>query len=186
MSTEPCCPNNKLAFIYGALLLRLWLAVRAIQTGVEKFAGTKASEQVVPVGGVPNEEGLTAAGAVKYYALENYHGVPAALMKKFEAEPLLSFTLWTFKDPEKSPITLVTVYGWILGPALLLLGLTILLGIASRTSLFLLGLLYISLTFGLILIKQDDGVSWLGIHMILVVMALALAEHNRFGILKKW
>lgn len=172
-STEPCCNSNKLALIYGALLLRLWLAVRAIQTGIEKYAGTKAADQVVTIDGAPNEYGLTAAGSVKTYALENYHGVPEALMAKFQSEPLmLKFAL--------------PLYDKILGPALLLLGVTILLGIASRTSLFLLGLLYISLTWGLILIKQDEGVSWLGIHMILIVMALALAGHNRFAILKKW
>lgn len=172
MSTETGC-NNKLALTYGALLLRVWLAVRAIQTGVEKFAGTKAADQVVTVDGAPNEYGLTAAGSVKNYALENYHGVPEALMKKFQEEPLmLKFAL--------------PLYDKLLGPALLVLGITILLGIASRTSLFLLGLLYVSLTWGLILIKQDEGVSWLGVHMILVVMALALAEHNRFTILKKW
>ncbi len=172
MSTETGC-NNKLALTYGALLLRVWLAVRAIQTGVEKFAGTKAADQVVTVDGAPNEYGLTAAGSVKNYALENYHGVPEALMKKFQEEPLmLKFAL--------------PLYDKLLGPALLLLGITILLGIASRTSLFFLGLLYVSLTWGLILIKQDEGVSWLGVHMILIVMALALAEHNRFTILKKW
>ena len=44
---------------------------------------------------------------------------------------------------------------------------------AYRSSLFVLGLLYISLTWGLILIKQDDGVSWLGVHMILILGALA-------------
>jgi thiosulfate dehydrogenase [quinone] large subunit len=185
-SRESCCPSNKLALIYGSWLLRIWLAVRAIQTGVEKFAGTKSADQIVKVDGAPNEEGLTAAGSLKVYALEHYHGVPEMLVKKFEAEPLLHHVLWTFKDPEKSPITLVTVYGWILGPALIILGLTILLGLAYRTSLFLLGLLYISLTWGLILIKQDDGVSWLGVHMIMIVMALALANHNRIGILKKW
>jgi thiosulfate dehydrogenase (quinone) large subunit len=173
MSTESCCPNNKLALVYGALLLRLWLAVRAIQTGLEKYAGSKSADQVVPVDGVPNEEGLAAVGSSKVYAIEHYHGVPEALMKKFQTEPLmLKFAL--------------PLYDKILGPALLLLGVTILLGIASRTSLFLLGLLYISLTWGLILIKQDEGVSWLGVHMILVVMALMLAEHNRFAILKKW
>jgi thiosulfate dehydrogenase [quinone] large subunit len=173
MTTESCCSTNKLALVYGALLLRVWLAVRAIQTGIEKFAGSKSSDQIVPVDGAPNEYGLTAAGSVKQYALENYHGVPEALMKKFQAEPLmLKFAL--------------PLYDKILGPTLLILGLTILLGIASRTSLFLLGLLYVSLTWGLILIKQDEGVSWLGVHMILIVMALALAEHNRFAILKKW
>ncbi len=170
-SQKPCCSANTLALTYGALLLRLWLAMRAIQTGVEKFAGSKVTEQAVD--GPAGDYGLTAAGATKEYALANYHGVPEALMKKFEAEPLmLKFAL--------------PLYDKILGPALLILGITILLGIASRTSLFLLGLLYISLTWGLILIKQDEGVSWLGIHMILVVMALALAQHNRFTVLKKW
>ena len=81
---------------------------------------------------------------------------------------------------------MLNIYNLVLGPALLVLGFTILLGIASRTSLFLLGLLYISLTWGLILIKQDDGISWLGIHMILIVMALMLAKYNRLCLLKKW
>jgi thiosulfate dehydrogenase (quinone) large subunit len=170
---ESCCSTNKLALIYASLLLRIWLAVRAIQTGVEKFAGTRSSDQVIKVDGVANEEGLTAAGSLKVYALDNYHGVPAALMKKFEAEPLMM----KFALP---------LYDKVLGPALIVLGLTILLGLAYRTSLFLLGLLYISLTWGLILIKQDDGVSWLGIHMIIIAGALALADNNRLAILKKW
>jgi len=172
-SKETCCSSNTLALTYGSLLLRLWLAVRAIQTGVEKYAGTKSSDQIVKVDGVPNDEGLTAAGSLKVYAWDHYHGVPAALMKKFEAEPLM--LKWA-----------LPLYDKILGPTLLILGITILLGFAYRTSLFFLGLLYISLTWGLILIKQDDGVSWLGVHMILIVMALALAQHNRLGILKKW
>lgn len=172
-SGESCCPTNTLGLVYGSLLLRLWLGVRAIQTGVEKYAGTRSGDQVVPVDGVANEEGLTAAGSLKYYTLENYHGVPAALMKKFEAEPLMM----KFALP---------LYDKVLGPALIILGLGILLGLAYRSSLFLLGLLYISLTWGLILIKQDDGVSWLATHMILVVAALALAQHNRLAILKKW
>lgn len=172
-SGESCCQNNTLALVYGSMLLRLWLGARAIQTGVEKFAGTKAADQVVKIDGKSNEYGLSAGGSIKQYALENYHGVPAALMKKFEAEPLMM----KFALP---------LYDKILGPALIILGLSILLGLAYRSSLFVLGLLYISLTWGLILIKQDDGVSWLGIHMILVVMALALAGHNRFSILKKW
>lgn len=174
MSTEEsCCSGNKLALTYGAFLLRLWLAVRAIQTGLEKYAGAKASDEAVKIDGAVNEYGLTAAGSVKHYATANYHGVPEALMKKFEAEPMMM----KFALP---------LYDKLLGPALLVLGVTILLGIASRTSLFLLGLLYISLTWGLILIKQDEGVAWLGVHMVLVVMALALAEHNRLTILKKW
>jgi thiosulfate dehydrogenase [quinone] large subunit len=170
---ENSCPSSNLALIYGSLLLRLWLGVRALQTGIEKFAGTRSGDELVKVDGVANEEGLVAGASAKFYALENYSGVPAGLMKKFETEPLmLKFAL--------------PLYDKLLGPALLLLGVAILLGIFYRTSLFLLGLLYISLTWGLILIKQDDGVSWLGIHMIMVAGALALAQHNRLAILKKW
>ena len=174
MSTEEtCCPTNKLALTYGALLLRLWLAVRAIQTGLEKYSGTTASEDLVNINGKVNDYGLTAGAAVKSYSLDHYHGVPAALMKKFESEPLMIKAM-------------LPLYDKILGPALIILGLTILLGIASRTSLFLLGLLYISLTWGLILINQNDGVAWLGTHMVLIAMALMLADHNRLAVLKKW
>jgi thiosulfate dehydrogenase [quinone] large subunit len=173
-STEclsPKCCN--LALTYGALLARVWLAVRAIQTGVEKFAGTTLTDQAVQIDGAANEYGLTAATSVKEYALSHYHGVPKGLMDKFAGEPLL-------------PGFALKIYDLVLGPALLVLGLTILLGFFYRSSLFLLGLLYVSLTFGLILIKQDDGVAWLGIHMVLIVMALMLSEHNRFSLLKKW
>jgi len=38
----------------------------------------------------------------------------------------------------------------------------------------------------LILIRQDDGVAWLGIHVALVALALMLAKYNKFVILKKW
>jgi thiosulfate dehydrogenase (quinone) large subunit len=170
---KTCCGTQTLALVYGSLLARLWLGVRALQTGVEKFAGTTAAEQVVNIDGAPNEYGLTAGGSIKSYALENYHGVPASMMARFQDEPLmLKFAL--------------PLYDKLLGVALLGLGLTIILGLFYRTSLFLLGLLYISLTWGLILIRQDDGVSWLGVHMILIIAALALAQHNRFSILKKW
>ena len=74
----------------------------------------------------------------------------------------------------------------VLGPSLLLLGFTLLLGICTRASLFAMGLLYTSLTFGLILIKQDAGVAWLGIHIIMIVIALVLARYNRLVITNKF
>jgi len=107
------------------------------------------------------------------YAFSNYNGVPATLYDKFSNEPLI-------------PTWGLNLYDTILGPVLILLGLAVLLGIAQRISLFAMGLMYTSLTFGLILIKQDAGIAWLGIHIIMVVLALALAKYNRFAILKKW
>lgn len=157
----------------GMLTLRIWLAMRAIQTGIEKFAGTSTSSKAVSIDGAPNEYGLTEAASAKAYAFSNYQGVPGPLYSKFEGEPLI-------------PTWGLDIYNVILGPALLILGFTLLLGIATRYTLFAMGLLYTSLTFGLILIKQDAGIAWLGTHIIMIVAALVLAKHNRFAILKKW
>lgn len=173
MSTDSNNTQNTLGFIFASLLLRLWLGVRALQTGIEKFAGSKMSDQPVEVDGEVYDVDLTTTTNVKAYALDNYHGIPEALRATFEKEPLMMS--WALK-----------VYDVVLGPALIILGITILLGLASRVSLFLLGLVYISLTWGLILIKQDAGVAWLGVHMIMIVMALAWSNHNRFCVLKKW
>ncbi|MEI6676358.1 MAG: hypothetical protein WCO57_14405 [Verrucomicrobiota bacterium] len=168
-----CPPQCDLGLTCGAWLLRLWLAMRAIQTGVEKYVGMKGSDQPISIDGKVNDYGLTSATNVKEYALNHYHGVPEALMKKFTEEPIMMQMKWA-----------LPLYDKVLGPALIVLGLTILLGIASRTSYFMLGLLYISLTWGLILIKEDSGVAWLGIHLIMIVMALMLSKHNRLCVLK--
>ena len=165
--------TDTLALVFAALLARLWLAVRAIQTGIEKYAGSKASTVIAEIDGAPNSYGLTKEGSDKFYSTDAYSGVPEALMSKFENEPLMMG--WA-----------LNLYDKILGPALIIFGFTIFLGIASRISLFALGLLYISLTLGLIMIKQDAGVAWLGTHMLIVIAALALHRHNRFCILKKW
>ena len=170
-SSENC--SNDLGLTLGMLTLRIWLAVRALQTGIEKFAGTASGSKDVMIDGAPNAYGLTEATTSKAYALSNYHGVPAPLYDKFSAEPLI-------------PGWGLNLYDMLLGPALLIMGLTLLLGIATRFTLFAMGLLYTSLTFGLILIKQDAGIAWLGTHIIMIVAALALAKYNRFAILKKW
>ena len=174
MSTDSKETENNLGYIFASLLLRLWLGVRALQTGIEKFAGTTMSDQPVAPDGKVYDAALTVEASAKGYSMANYHGIPEALRTTFEKEPLM--TTWA-----------LNIYDMVLGPALIILGLTILLGLASRVSLFLLGLLYVSLTFGLILIKQDAGVAWLAVHMVMIVLALAWAEHNRFCVfLKKW
>ena len=172
-SKEDTCSDD-LGLSLGMLLLRLWLAARAIQTGIEKFSGTgKPIDSAVLMDGAPNAYGLTESTATKVYALGNYNGVPAPLYDKFINEPLI-------------PEFALNIYDVVLGPILIILGLTLLLGIATRYSLFLMGLVYTSLTFGLILIKQDAGIAWLGVHIILIVTALALAKYNKFAILKRW
>ena len=53
-------------------------------------------------------------------------------------------------------------------------------------SLFAMGLLYISLTVGLILLGQDAGIAWLGIHVLMIAVALFHAKHDRLAILRKF
>jgi thiosulfate dehydrogenase [quinone] large subunit len=170
-STGGCNCDHTLAF----LILRGWLALRAIATGIEKFGAYKTVQQALidPTTGQPDASGAMVDAKVKYYALANYSGVPAGLKGKFANEVLLPrFALSTFDH--------------LLGPALIITGLMLLFGLGTRISLFVQGLIYIALTFGLILIKQDDGISWLGIHVALVAFALLLAKNNKFTLLKKW
>ena len=46
--------------------------------------------------------------------------------------------------------------------------------------------LFIALTVGLVLIDQNDGVAYLGIHIGLVAAAFLLAQHNRLAVLRRW
>jgi len=173
LGESPCGGNcdHTLAF----LVLRLWLAVRAILTGIEKFGAIATVQRPVvdPVTGVEDSSGAVIDMKVKFYSLTNYSGIPAPLKDKFAGEPLL-------------PHFATAMFNNLLGPALIATGVMLLLGLGTRVSLFLQGLIYTALTAGLILIKQDDGVAWLGIHVALVAFALILARHNKFALLKKW
>ncbi|MDE3068154.1 MAG: hypothetical protein KGJ60_11465 [Verrucomicrobiota bacterium] len=157
------------------LVLRGWLAVRAILTGVEKFGSYKIVHKplIDPTTGMADPSGAMVEVKTKFYALTNNVGIPPSLQDKFVNEPL-------------APQSVVTAFSHLIGPALIVTGVMLLLGLGTRLSLLLQGLIYIALTFGLILIRQDDGISWLGIHVALVAMALMLAKHNKLALLKKW
>jgi thiosulfate dehydrogenase [quinone] large subunit len=152
------------------LTLRLWLGARALLTGLEKYsAKITIQEPLLDAAGAPDSSGAMVEIEKKVYGLSHYHAIPDSLQTKFAAEPLL-------------PDFLTKIFYASLGPALLLLGIALIFGIATRISLFLTGLLYTSLTLGLILIGQDQGVSWLAIHIGLVALALSLVDHNRFAV----
>ncbi len=139
---------------WAVLVIRLWLATRAIVTGLQKFWGV--------------DEGGQPAFGLKYYK-----AIPDALKAKFAAEPMF-------------PAALSGPFYAIFGYALILSGLMTLLGLGTRISLVIQGILYVALTFGLILIKMDAGVAWLGTHIVLVALALAWAKHNRLVISRSW
>jgi thiosulfate dehydrogenase [quinone] large subunit len=162
-------------FTFAFLALRLWLGARALFVGIQKFAAyhSVATPLIDPATGQPDASGVMVNVNVKSYALANYAGIPAALRDKFAHEPLL-------------PKFALVAFDKMLGPAFILTGIMLLVGLGTRLSLLVQGLIFIALTVGLVLIDQNDGVAWLGIHIGLVAGAFLLAEHNRFAVLKKW
>ena len=172
-SESQCCCNCDYTLAF--LLLRGWLAVRAIVTGIEKFSAFQTIQKplIDPTTGMEDPSGAMVEVKTKVYAITNYAGIPPSLKDRFANEPLL-------------PHFALSAFNYMLGPALIATGVMLLLGLGTRLSLFVQGLIYIMLTVGLILIRQDDGIAWLGIHVALVAMALMLAEYNKFVLLKKW
>lgn len=81
------------------------------------------------------------------------------------------------------PLAMTKPYATILGFALLILGAALLLGIKTRLTLILTGLVYVSLSFGLMSVQESEGVAWLGMHILMFVAALLLVRHNRFALL---
>jgi len=173
-SNDSCESQSNLDFSLAFLLLRGWLGLRALLAGVEKYGAYKSVQKpLLDEHGQPDASGAVIDLKVKFYDLANYHGIPSALRTKFENEVLL-------------PGFALNLFDKILGPALILAGVMLLLGLGTRLSLFVQGVIYIALSVGLILINQPDGIAWLGIHVVLVAMALLLAKHNKLALLKKW
>ena len=162
-------------FTFAFWALRLWLGVRALFVGINKFAAYKAVAMplIDPSTGQPDASGVMINENIKSYALSNYAGIPVALRDKFAHEPMF-------------PKFALTAFDKLLGPAFIITGIMLIIGLGTRVSLVVQGLLFIALTVGLVLIDQNDGVAYLGIHIGLVAAAFLLARHNRLVVLKKW
>ena len=178
-------------------LLRFWLAARAIGTGLTKFIGKVEGEIPNPefeakiketmADGRSRSEAMEIvtdvpekiSGTMDVISFSSYHGLP-------EKGPM---TIETFSASPLMPSFMVEPYAAVLGYALVALGITVLLGICTRVSLFLMGLLYISLTWGFIILEPNmgpsaaAGIAYLGVHMVLIVAALLLADYNKFELL---
>ncbi len=170
--SKSCCNCD---FTLAFWLLRGWLGLRALLAGVEKYGAYKTVQQPLldPTTGQPDASGALIDVKLKFYSLANYSGIPAGLKTKFANEALL-------------PGFSLNLFDKCLGPVLIATGLMLLLGLGTRASLVLQGVIYIALSAGLILINQPDGIAYLGTHIALVAFALVLAKHNKLALLKKW
>lgn len=162
-------------YTFAFWALRLWLGVRALFVGIQKYAAYKAVAMplIDPTTGQPDASGVMVNVNIKSYAWANYAGIPVALRDKFIHEPLF-------------PKFALTLFDKLLGPVFIITGIMLIIGLGTRLSLLIQGLLFIALTVGLVLIDANDGVAYLGIHIGLVAAAFILAQHNRLVVLKKW
>lgn len=155
---------------FAFLVLRLWLGVRSFLTGLEKFAGVETVQRpLLDEFGEPDISGAMVNVKEKVYGFSHYHGLPKPLYDKFAAEPLM-------------PVWALDLYSGVLGYILLLLGGLLIVGALPRISLLASGLVYVSLSVGLILLNESGGIAWLGTHVILIALALALVKYNKFAI----
>jgi thiosulfate dehydrogenase [quinone] large subunit len=129
------------------LLLRLFLGLRTLMAGIEKFE-------------LKGE-----------YSFGHYYENMGRMAQGITSASFIP--LWMSRGFAHS-----------LGYALVILGAAILLGLRTRTALFLAGLFYIGLSFGLMAVQESEGVAWLGIYIGLFAGALALSRHDRFAVWK--
>ena len=140
-------PFSSLTFAY--LLLRLWLGLLLLTSGVAKFK--VRGEQT--------------------YNLEAFNSWVTAVGTLIWENTFM--TEWMVKG-----------YMYALGPAMIITGIMILLGILNRIALFVGGAIFVSLSIGMMLLPDPGQTLDLGLHLALFVGALCLVRFNRIAITK--
>lgn len=159
----PTAFSRTLAF----LILRFWLGGAALASGLNKFGQSEKIFEENP------ETGEMTASVIRNYAFDFYKGVPAKEFERLLGDALL-------------PECVLQVFYYALGPALILSGACLLIGCMTRSALFVIGLIFAALTFGLSLIDSSGSAGTLGIYTLAVVAALLLSDNNRLCISKKF
>ena len=127
------------------LLLRLFLGLRTLMAGLEKFEANKS------------------------YSTANYSENMTRMATGISNNSVIP--LWAAK-----------AFALPLGYVLTILGIMILLGIKSRIALFLGGVVYVGLGFGLMAVQEGEGVAWIGAQVLMFAAALAIVRHERFAV----
>jgi thiosulfate dehydrogenase [quinone] large subunit len=130
------------------LLLRLFLGLRTLLAGIEKFESRGT------------------------YSFENYSENMNRMAQGITGASFLP--LWMTKP-----------FAMSLGYVLTILGVALLIGLKTRTTLVLTGLIYVGLSFGLMAVQEGEGVAWLAAQLLMLVAALVLVRHDRFAILRE-
>ncbi len=140
-STKRCGYEFAAAF----LLLRLFLGLRTLLAGLEKYESKGT------------------------YSFANYYENMGRMAQGITGASFL-------------PLWATRFFAHSIGYVLLVLGVMLLLGLKTRFSLVLTGLVYLGLSFGLMAVQEAEGVAWLAIHVGLIAGALVLVRHDRFAL----
>lgn len=143
--SENSTSTTRIEYTQAFLVIRLWLGLRALLAGLEKFESKGA------------------------YSFAGYYENMKRMATGITGASFMP--LWSTK-----------LFAMSIGYVLIALGITLLLGIKTRCSLFLMGLTYVALSFGLMAVQESEGVAWLGMHVALVAGGLALVQYNRFAL----
>lgn len=127
------------------MILRLFLGLRTLAAGLEKFEANKS------------------------FSFSNYYENMNRLANGISGASILP--AWATKS-----------FAMPLGYLLIAFGLAILLGVKTRCALLLGGLLYVSLSFGLMAVQEGEGVAWIGMQILMFAFALTLVRYNRFAL----
>ena len=115
--------------------------------------------------------GLEKFGTPGNYSFENYYAKMSGMAYGIAENSIMPG--WATK-----------VFALPLGYIMLLLSVTMLLGVKLRISLIVSLLLYVGLSVGLMAVDEQHGIAWLGIHVIMSVMALKMVGSARWVVWK--
>lgn len=144
MNENSSSPSSRCDLTAAFLLLRLFLGLRTLIAGLEKFEANKT------------------------FSFSNYSENMARIGK-------------AISDYSIIPAWATNIFAMSLGFLLVIFGAAILLGIKTRAALFLGGLVYVGLGFGLMAVQEGEGVAWIGMQVLMFAVALTLVRHNRFA-----
>jgi thiosulfate dehydrogenase (quinone) large subunit len=133
--------DSRFEYTAAFLLLRLFLGLRTLLAGVEKFEANKS------------------------YSFSNYSDNMSRMAGGISNNSFI-------------PLWAANVYAYSIGFLLTILGLALLLGVRSRLTLTVTGLVYVSLGFGLMAVQEGEGVAWIGVQVLMFVAALLLVRHE--------
>lgn len=150
MSEENHDRTFRFDLAFAHLLARLWVGLRLVMAGVDKF-----------------RSGSTWEGST--FNMDNYHKKSEQIASLMASNSFL-------------PKSLCNMYAEGVGFALLGIGAWVIIGLFTEFSLLAAGLLFLSLGFGLAALPDDTEVVYIGVSVLITVVALTTARAKQLSL----